>query len=145
MITEFKIYENSQKYYMLNLNDMWLTYSNNFQLITNIDIRDKERDMKTICANFKIDMDIAMKNKKIESGNWQGELKISFYGFSKSDVYWKYQLKKTSKSKLRDKSKLWTTYNNTITLDNPLIKVYGEKSKFESNLELLNNVNKYNL
>jgi len=133
MITEFKIYENSQKYYMLNLNDMWLNYYNNFQLITNIDIRDKERDMKTICDNFKINMDIAMKNKKISYKNEikQGKLKISFYSDKNlMHVHWKYQIK---------------IVNRTINFTNPLIKVYGEKSKFESDLEMLNNANKYNL
>ena len=65
MITNFKIFENIQDYYFLNLDDMWNAYEKNFSKIYP-DVKLRKKDIKTLCHYYRLDIPKILIGKTIE-------------------------------------------------------------------------------
>lgn len=138
MITEFKIYEDNEDYYWLDLKTLWLSYLNNFELLyPDVKIRTKKKDFKTIVEYYKGDLFLILKGKEtiIQGENvtitdlWTRYTK----NFFKPElIIWVYKVKVND---------MWKDLGPSSS-----IKIYNsEKSKLEKSLELLSSTKKYNL
>jgi hypothetical protein len=132
--------KNDTSYYFLNLDDLWKTYLSNFnELYPEVDIRNKQKDIKIIAHYYRIDVHQMLKGKEIDVPNlFPTKIgKISDVWtryFGAINFKWEYKFKVEG-------TKKWIVNKNEI------LKVYNNipKTELEEKLEFLSTAKKYNL
>jgi hypothetical protein len=136
MITLFENF--NEEYYILNLDSLWKTYSDNFnELYPGTKLR--EKDVKTVLSNFRIDISNILIGKKLLLYNenvkiddvWTRYAPTAYMLSELKFISWQYKFKINGK---------WTIIkdNNIKISKNPRIEL-------EDKLEFLSTAEKYNL
>lgn len=145
MIVEFNEYNNLQ--YIINLDELWLTYLQNFEEIyPDSGIRNINKDIKTIGHHFSYDINEILTGKDVEiSRKLKGEI-IQVRNVI-VDVRATY-MKNLQNNKLLNWSYQVTVKGDRrwILLKDKIVKVFStHKTKLESDIDLISSTKKYNL
>jgi len=137
----------------LNLNDLWLTYVQNFeQLYPDTGIRSVKRDIKTVGNFFREDIKEILMGKEIEFKRRSKENDVILRGIV-TDVWSRYMkngqnnnfLNWEYKVKLDNKGK-WIIIKRDHQTKQLTLKVFSkQKTELEEKLELLSSLKKYNI
>jgi hypothetical protein len=141
MITTFKIFENSQEYYFLNLDDMWNTYNDNFNKI-HPDTNLRKKDIKTRCYYYREEVPKILIGKIIELIVFDNNGNKTYINGEISDVWTRYSAGGFI-TKWQYKFKI---NNKWYIVKNHSIKIFNtKKTELEETLELYMSTTKFNL